>query len=104
METLAVVRPVAAFDMVGVASRLQKSGRGGALILVTGAPDEDILAAQRLLSRDYPSTIALTVSSGEGSNNLQSLGIVTLDVATDQSWAKAWLSATNPSWSSVSAG
>ena len=104
METLAVVRPVAAFDMVGAASRLQKSGRGGALILVTGAPDEDILAAHRLLSRDYPSTIALTVSSGEGSNNLQSLGIVTLDVATDQSWATAWLTATNPSWSSVSAG
>ncbi|MDH3192786.1 MAG: DUF58 domain-containing protein [Acidimicrobiia bacterium] len=103
METLAVVRPVSAFDVVAAASRLQKSGRGGALIMVTGRPDRDLLAAHRLLSRDYPSTIALTVASPDG-GAFQQLGVVTLDVETDQSWAAAWLTASNPSWSTVSAG
>ena len=71
--------------------------------MVTGRPDADLLAAQRLLSRDYPSTIALTVSSPDG-GAFHQLGVVTLDVETDQSWAAAWLTASNPSWSTVSAG
>ena len=104
METLAVVRPSTAFDIVAAATRLQKSGRGGALIIVTGRPDDDLIAAHRLLSRDYPSTIALTVSAGAEAVSFQQLGAVTLNVETDQSWAAAWLNATNPSWSTVSAG
>lgn len=103
METLAVVRPVAVFDVIAAANRLQKSGRGGALIIVTGRPDADLLTVHRLLSRDYPSTIALTVSAADG-GAFHQLGVVTLNVETDQSWATAWLTASNPSWSTVSAG
>lgn len=103
METLAVVRPSPSFDLVSSAARLQKTGRGGALILVTGQPDDDLLSAQRLLSRQYTSTIALTVSAGNGLTNVREVGAVSINVQPDESWANAWMTATNRSWSTVSA-
>ncbi|MDH3308777.1 MAG: DUF58 domain-containing protein [Acidimicrobiia bacterium] len=105
METLAMVRPDHDVDIRAVAARLQRSGRGGALLLVTGRPDHDLFAAQQLLSNEYRSTVLLAVTSAPTPDTLlfQKTGAATVIVPQDGSWAEAWLSATTRSWTTVSA-
>ncbi len=112
MEALAVVEPHDRLDIRAACARLQRTGRGGALIIVTGTPDDDLLSAQRMLSTDYPSTILLSVIddgskqaiSATGLDGFQHAGAVTVTITPEESWAPAWVAATNRSWATASPG
>lgn len=106
MEKLAVVEREGRLDIRAVATRLKSVGRGGALIVVTGVPDSDILEVQRLMSREYRTTVVMsaaeTASSGEIA--LQRAGAITVSVSPSQSWAMAWARVMGKTWSTASSG
>ena len=106
MEALARVRTVAAIDIKAVASRLRQSGRGGALVLVTGSPDEDLLAVHRHLASQHRVTILLAASSAPNSliPAFQRLGAKTVITGQDPNWAPAWNQTMGRTWLSASAG
>lgn len=106
METLAIVDREERLDIRAVGARLKAVGRGGALILVTGVPDSDLLEVQRLMSREYRTTVVLsaTETSSSGEIAFQRAGAVTINVTPTGSWAEAWTKATQKTWSSVSSG
>ncbi len=106
MELLAGVDRQRNLDVRAVAMRLQRTGRGGALIVLTGVPDEELLAAQQVLSKDFLSTIVMTVTETESTNTLQfqRSGAITIDIRPEESWTAAWLTALSTTWSTASAG
>jgi uncharacterized protein (DUF58 family) len=106
MERLAVVEREGRLDIRAVAARLKSVGRGGALVLVTGIPDSDLLEVQRLMSREYRTTVVLSASETASSGEIafQRLGAVTVNVKPSESWAVAWTKAIGKTWSSVSSG
>lgn len=106
MEALAVIEPHDRLDIRASAARLQRSARGGALIVVTGSPDAALFSAQQMLAGDYPTTILLSVVETPTSEliNFQQSGAVTMTVSPNEAWAPAWVAATNQSWSTASPG
>ena len=106
METLAIVDREDRLDIRALGARLKAVGRGGALILVTGVPDSDLLEVQRLMAREYRTTVVLsaTETSSSGEIAFQRAGAVTVNVTPTGSWAEAWTKATQKTWSSVSSG
>lgn len=106
MERLAMVDVEADLDLRTVASRMRQTGRGGALVLVTGIADHELLEVHRLLSRDYRSTIvmAATDTSPTALHALQRAGALTMSVSPNGSWAQAWTSLTSGQWLGTSAG
>lgn len=106
MEKLAVVEREGRLDIRAVAARLKSVGRGGALVIVTGVPDSDILEVQRLMSREYRTTVVMSASetSSSGEIALQRAGAVTVNVSPAQSWALAWSRVMGKTWSSASSG
>jgi hypothetical protein len=107
MELLATVRPVPHVDIVHTVNRLRRSGvGGGALVVVTGTPDEGILGAYRILSRDFSRTVVMAVTPPGSERMLlfQRAGAVTVAVGADAPWAPAWRTSMELSWSAASAG
>lgn len=106
MEQLALVQPVSRIDIRAVAAKLRQSGRGGALILVTGLPDRDLEEVHRLMSRDYRSVMLLsaTETSSPAEIAFQRAGALTLTISPTESWAKAWRRTTERTWLGLSAG
>ncbi len=106
MEKLAIVQREGLVDIRAVASRLKTVGRGGALVLVTGVPDSDLLEVQRLMSREYRTTVVMSASetSSSGAIAFQRAGAITVSVTPSESWAEAWTKVVGRSWSSVSSG
>jgi uncharacterized protein (DUF58 family) len=106
MEKLALVEREGRLDIRAVAARLKSVGRGGALVLVTGIPDSDLLEVHRLMSREYRTTVVMSASetSASGEIAFQRAGAVTVNVNPAESWAAAWAKATDRSWSGVSSG
>jgi uncharacterized protein (DUF58 family) len=106
MEQLAVVEREGQVDIRAVASRLKAVGRGGALVLVTGIPDSDLLEVQRLMSREYRTTVVMSASetSSSGEVAFQRAGAVTINVTPSQSWAEAWAKVVGRTWSNASSG
>jgi uncharacterized protein (DUF58 family) len=106
MERLAMVDVETDLDLRTVASRMRQTGRGGALVLVTGIADHELLEVHRLLSRDYRSTIvmAATDTSPTALHALQRAGALTMSVSPNGSWAQAWTSLTSGQWLGTSAG
>lgn len=106
MEKLAVVEREGRLDIRGVAARLKSVGRGGALVIVTGVPDSDILEVQRLMSREYRTTVVMSASetSASGEIALQRAGAITINVSPSESWAVVWSKVMGKTWSSVSSG
>lgn len=106
MERLAAAEPLPRLDIRTVAAKVGRSGRGGALFLVSGVPDHDLLGVHQVLSRDYRSTILLSAAETDTSATLsfQRAGVVTLTVGPNDSWSEAWMMATNRTWHGVSAG
>jgi hypothetical protein len=105
MEVLATVQPVESLDLRATAARLARETGGGALVMVTGRPDADDLAAFLLLARDFGRLIVLSVADGEESLlEFQRAGAVTVCVSTDGSWMATWLRAVRSTWSIASAG
>jgi uncharacterized protein (DUF58 family) len=106
MEKLAIVQREGRVDIRSVAARLKSVGRGGALVLVTGIPDSDLLEVHRLMSREYRTTVVLSASETTSSGEMafQRAGAITVNVTPTESWATAWTKVVGRSWSSVSSG
>ena len=106
MERLAMVDVEEELDLRAVASRMRQTGRGGALVLVTGVADHELLEVHRLLSRDYRSTIVMSATDTSPTTllSLQRAGALTIAVSPDDSWATAWSTLTNRQWLGTSAG
>ena len=100
MERLALVKQEENLDLRSVASRMRQTGRGGALVLVTGIADHEILEVHRLLSRDYRTTIVMgvTETAPTAIHALQRGGAMTMTVPPSGSWARAWNDLTNRTW------
>lgn len=94
-EELARIQPYPAIDLRAVAGRLRHTGKGGALILVTGTPDEELLTVVRLLESQYRVGVLLSASDNPGRmlTGFQSLAIKTVVAGTGQKWAPAWTEA-----------
>ncbi len=107
MELLAGIAPAVQVDLQAAVSRLRRTGvGGGALVLVTGVPDEGILAALRVLSADFTRSVvmAVTAPSDEALVAVRRSGSVAVGVGPDAPWAPAWRTAMELSWSTASVG
>ena len=107
MEMLATVQVVNHFDLQRTVTRLRRSGvGGGALVVVTGAPDEGALGAFRALAQDFARTVVLAVVERPGDSLLafQRAGAVTVPAGPETPWALAWQTAMELSWSTATAG
>ena len=106
MEALAGVQPSNGLDLRAAALRLQRGGRGGALVMVTGTPDSELLAVGQLLTRNFASTLLMSVAQRTSATvaGFQRGGTLTMAIKPEGSWAGAWLKATKAPWPTVSAG
>ncbi len=107
MEGLATVQPIADIDFRVFVQRLRRRGlAGGALVLVTGRPDEPTVAAFRLLSRDYHKTVvmAATQHDNEATLQLRRGGAIAVLAGPAAKWAPAWREAMEHAWSTAAAG
>lgn len=104
MERLAVVNRDSRVDLRAVASRIRQRGGGGALVLVTGTADRELLAVQGLLAQDFGHTLVMgvSVSTPQTVVAFHRAGATTVMVAPDDPWQNAWLSAMRSTWSTAS--
>ncbi|MCB2222956.1 MAG: DUF58 domain-containing protein [Actinobacteria bacterium] len=107
MEMLAGVRPMEHVDLQAAVTRLRRNGvGGGALVVVTGMPDDGVLGALRVLSADFSRSIVMSVTT-PGDEQVAALrrgGTLAVNVGSAASWAPAWRTAMELSWSTASAG
>ena len=106
-EVLAAVQPLAHLDLRQTVTRLRRQGvGGGALVVVSGAPDEGVLSAFRVLAQDFARTVVLAVVEhpGEALVSFQRMGAVTVSTAPGSPWSPAWRTAMELSWSTASLG
>ncbi len=107
MEVLASVQPLPALDLRQTVTRLRRQGvGGGALVVVTGLPDEGVIAAFRVLAQDFARTVVLAAADRPGESLLafQRAGAVTVYAAPGSLWSPAWRTAMELSWSTASLG
>jgi uncharacterized protein (DUF58 family) len=106
MERLALVQPDSAIDIEAVATRIRQKGGGGALVIITGTADRSLLSVQQLLSRDYPTTVLMTVSSTTSQTlvGFHRFGVATVSIEPDQPWAPAWVTTMRAGWTTASVG
>jgi len=105
MERLALVEPSADIDITAAAGRMRHKTGGGALVLITGNADRDLLSVHRLLSTEFRATLLLGVSSTTSQTlvGFHRLGVNTITVEPYDDWAPAWLNTMRSSWTNVSA-
>jgi uncharacterized protein (DUF58 family) len=105
MEKLALVQPLTAIDLKSVATHIRHKGGGGALVIVTGTADRSLISVQQLLSRDYPTSVLLGVSSTTPQTlaGFHRLGVTTVTVAPGESWAQEWMTSIGAAWDAASA-
>jgi len=107
MEMLASLQPSSHLDLRAAVGRLRRTGLGGgSLVLVTGVPDEEILAAHRVLAADFTRTVvmAVTTPSDDVLLDFRRAGTITVSVGPDAPWGPAWRTAMELSWSTASVG
>jgi uncharacterized protein (DUF58 family) len=107
MDMLATIAPTPHLDLRSTVSRLRRQGvGGGALVIVTGIPDDGVLAAYRVLAKDFTRTVVMAVGdrTANDAGTLQRSGAVTVMVGPDSNWGPAWRTAMELSWSTVSVG
>ena len=107
METLAAVQALPHLNLPRTVARLRRGGTGGgALVLVTGVPDQGALGAFRALAHDFARTMVLAVVERPGDSllPLQRAGALTVPAGPGTPWAPAWHTAMELSWSTASAG
>lgn len=104
LEALARVQPLPAVDVRAVASKLRHTGRGGALVIVTGKPDENILGVQRLLSAQHRATVLMAATSQPGPliGAFQGVGVRTVVAGPNETWTGPWSRAVGKTWATVS--
>jgi uncharacterized protein (DUF58 family) len=107
MELLAGIAPDPHVELRAAVTRLRRAGvGGGALVLVTGMPDDGILAALRVLSVDFTRTVvmAVTTPADDALPAVRRSGAVAVGVGPDAPWGPAWRTAMELSWSTASVG
>ncbi|MDP9496044.1 MAG: DUF58 domain-containing protein [Actinomycetota bacterium] len=106
MERLALVQPDSAIDIQAVASRIRQKGGGGALVMITGIADRSLLSVQQLLSRDYPTTVLMSVSASTSQTlvGFHRFGVATVSIEPDEPWAPAWVTTMRTAWTTASVG
>jgi len=106
MGVLATVQ-AGRFDLGAGVARLRSSSiGGGALIVVTGNPDDSVSAAYRHLARAFARSFVFAVTP-EGSDVLSLLrraGVTAVAAPPDEGWASPWKEATESAWSTASVG
>lgn len=105
MQRLALVEPNPNLDIGSVALRIRQKIGGGALVLVTGNADRELLSVHQLLSSEFRATMLMGVSSTTSQTlvGFHRLGVTTLTVEPHEDWAGAWMSTMRSSWTDVSA-
>ncbi len=107
MEQLATITTTRAIDLRAAVGRMRRSGMaGGAMVLVTGSPDDSHLAVYRTLGRDFVRTLlmAVTDESNDAIIQFRAAGAVTVQSASTSKWAPAWHEAMERAWHSATAG
>lgn len=102
METLATVQPGDRLELRQTVSRLLRhGGGGGALVIVTGAPDEGLVGAHRLLTAHFTRTILMAVTDDPdaAAARVQGIDAVNVTIGSQGRWAPAWRTAMEVSWS-----
>lgn len=104
MEKLALVQPSDDVDLMAVATRIRQKGGGGALVIVTGTADRDLVSVQQMLSRDYPTTVLLGASSTTPQTlaGFHRLGVSTVTIPPGGQWAPEWLNTIGEKWDAAS--
>ncbi len=105
MERLAVVSTDNRIDMRAVATRIRQRGGGGALVMVTGIADRELLAIQGLLAPDFGHTVLMGVSNSlsQAMVGFHRVGATTVMIKPDETWANTWLNSVRSTWSTASA-
>lgn len=100
MERLALVAPNPGIDLESAATHIRHRGGGGALVIVTGTADRTLISVQQLLSRDYPTSMLLGVSSTTPQTlvGFHRLGVGTVTVDPGGSWSEKWIKSVGESW------
>lgn len=100
MERLALIEPNPAIDLESAATRIRHRGGGGALVVVTGTADRTLITVQQLLSRDYPNSMLLGVSSTTPQTlvGFHRLGVTTVTVSPGDNWAEKWVKSIGETW------
>jgi uncharacterized protein (DUF58 family) len=107
MEELATVQTDPNLDLRSQVNRMRRSGiAGGALVLVTGNPDDQDLAVYRILGRDFLRTIVMAVAeeSNEAILAFGRGGAITIRSGAGSPWSPAWREAMERTWSTATAG
>ncbi|MEX0826614.1 MAG: DUF58 domain-containing protein [Acidimicrobiia bacterium] len=104
METLATIHAGDRLDLRNTVSRLLRhGGGGGALVLVTGTPDEGLRGAHRLLAGQFSQTIVMAVTDDPdtASSRLLGMNAVTVTIGTQGRWAPSWRAAMEVTWATA---
>lgn len=106
MEALARVAWMPHLDLRSTASRLANVGRGGALVMVSGAPDAVLLQVQQLFGREFATTVVMAATDRDTPelSAFQRTGATTVRVGREDSWAEQWSKAMDRSWGTLSVG
>ena len=106
METLAAIQTVPEVDLRAGAARLRHRGRGGALVIVTGLPDDDAISIHSALANDYTRTVVMGVSDRQRDlARFHEAGMITVVIRADESWSDSWMrSMQGGMWSTASVG
>jgi hypothetical protein len=106
MEALADVQPMDGLDLRAAPYGYRGADGGGAMVMVTGLPDGELLAVGQLLTRNFASTALMSVAQQASATlaGFQRGGTLTMSIKPEGSWAAAWLNATSAPWPTVSAG
>ncbi len=105
MEALAAVQMID-YDIVSLGTRLRSTESGGVLILVSGRPDRELMALQRLLGTKHPTTVLMSVSetSSTTGHAFERAGVASVRIRPGDSWGPAWAQAMRRSWQLASVG
>ncbi len=73
-------------------------------MIVTGTADRTLISVQQLLSRDYPTSVLLGVSTTTPQTlaGFHRLGVATVTVTPGGSWAEKWLRSIGETWDALS--
>ena len=107
MEELAAIQPTPAIDLTSALSRLRRNGMaGGVLVLVTGVPDDSVLALFRTLGQDFYRTVVMSAATDSTPllDSFGRTGATTIASAIPDRWAPAWKQGMERSWSTATAG
>lgn len=107
MEELAAAQPAPVLDLKSALARIRRTGiAGGVLVLVTGVPDDPVLAMYRTLGNDFYRTIVMSSrsDSDETLAQLARAGATTVSSRAPETWASAWKQGMERTWSTATAG